>query len=101
MILSPKMGSWLLHFSFFRYNPIPYGYIAPHSRNLGGGVGLQLGPVGAGLGGGLGLHGLNFGGGLGFQNYQNYGLPAHYTQYYSRYKKIKYRVLDYGGCNML
>ena len=76
---------------FVRYNPIPYGYtqharnmmMQQHqARNIGGGLGLQLGPFGAGLGGGLGYNGLNFGGGLGFKNYQNYGTPIHYSQYY-------------------
>lgn len=55
------------------------------SRNFGGGVGLQLGPLGFGLGAGLGPNGLNGGGGLGFGNYQSYGTPNHYKQYYSRY----------------
>ena len=54
------------------------------TRNLGGGLGLQLGPVGLGLGAGLGQGGFNFGAGAGFKNYQYYGTPQVYKQYYAR-----------------
>ena len=43
------------------------------SRNIGGGAGLQFGPLGAGLAAGLGPTGINLGGGLGFDNYYYYG----------------------------
>ena len=52
------------------------------SRRLGGGLGLQLGPLGVGGAAGLGPQGFNFGGGLGFNQYQHYGTPSHYKQYY-------------------
>ena len=69
-----------------------YQSLPQASRNFGGGVGLQLGPVGFGLAGGLGPNGLNAGGGLGFANYQNYGTPGHYKQYYTRYPSIYQNV---------
>merc|ERR1719512_368726 len=56
---------------------------APASRHLGGGVGLQFGPVGFGGAVGLGAGGLNVKAGAGFNNqYQYYGTPQYYSQLY-------------------
>merc|ERR1712150_323031 len=53
------------------------------ARNLGGGVGLNFGPVGLGLAAGLGPNGLRLGGGAGFgSHYQSYGTPLGYKRFY-------------------
>ena len=69
----------------FDPNLLPfYPYPDPELRNLGGGLGFNLGPLGAGAAAGLGPAGFNFGAGAGFSNkYQYYGTPGYYKQYYS------------------
>lgn len=72
------------------------------ARRIGGGVGLQLGPIGLGVGGGLGLGGVSFGGGLGLGNYGNYNnyvkYPAspYYTTYYRPASPLS-RAIGLGG----
>merc|ERR1711997_840045 len=65
---------------FYQQRPV-YSY----GRNLGGGFGLNFGPVGLGLGAGLGPNGLQLGGGAGFgSHYQSYGTPVGYKQFYQQ-----------------
>jgi hypothetical protein len=61
--------------------PIVYNF--PSARNLGGGVGFNLGPFGLGFAAGLGNQGLNLNAGVGFnEQYQYYGTPAYYSTLY-------------------
>ena len=61
------------------FNP----YLEQELRNFGGGLGVQLGPLGAGLAAGVGPNGISGNLGLGFKQYQYYGTPGYYKQFYS------------------
>ena len=74
--------------------PAAWGHPGLEARHVGGGGGFNFGPIGAGFGAGLGSGGFNFGGGAGLgQQYQYYGTPTVYKQYYTRYNTILYFYL--------
>lgn len=53
------------------------------SRNLGGGLGFNFGPVGLGLAAGLGNNGIKLDAGIGLNDqYQYYGTPSYYSSLY-------------------
>ena len=59
-------------------------YVPVSSRTLGLGAGIHVGPIGAGASAGVGHGQVGLSAGLGWGNYQDYGAPAHYHQYYSQ-----------------
>jgi len=65
----------------------PYAY---HGRTIGGGLGVQLGPLGAGVSAGLGNGGVGFNANAGLGQFTQYGTPAHYSQYWNKRPSTQY-----------